>query len=254
MALVLAYGFDGNKLEKYYLAGTTILSIVLNVPTMALGQFGWNESIVTCWYSNANDEVRLRWVIGTRSFWISLAATIEAVCSGRGTPRMFSFFIDGISPKRQIKSLKAAGTDVSNGPSQFSGTSVFTQDPRYRTVILRIDVVLYGLRTLAYGVLAAGDPSFINAVRKIRKSRGNRSAISGTVLTGISFASITAAPERSQSESNVKDGPDRKVEVFDVRLPETSSATTAWKDSVETGGAVAGAEIEREMEKFARQL
>jgi hypothetical protein len=39
--LVLVHGVNGQKLEKYYLLGTTILSLALNVPTMALHQFGY---------------------------------------------------------------------------------------------------------------------------------------------------------------------------------------------------------------------
>ncbi|KAG6917996.1 hypothetical protein DXG01_017006 [Tephrocybe rancida] len=275
MALVLAFGFDGNKLEKYYLIGTIILSLALNVPTVALGQFGWNELSATCWYSNADDKVRLRWIIGTQSFWISLAATTEAVCS---VYVLFSLY----RIQRQLKSwAKASGVDYKNGSSPLSGASMFTRDPRYRTIILRIvslfmnfstvildlnmsiagvntqmdfrllvlDLVLYGLRTLAYGVLAAGDPSFINALREIRNPR-NRSAISSPVFTSLFF--VSTAGDTSQSVSSVKDG--QKAEMFDVHLQEMSNSTTAKEESMELGHAIAGADIELEMEKLARQL
>ncbi|KAG6918005.1 hypothetical protein DXG01_017015 [Tephrocybe rancida] len=268
LLLVLAFGFDGNKLEKYYLIGTTILSLALNVPTVALGQFGWNELSATCWYSNADDKVRLRWIIGTQSFWISLAATTETVCSV-----YVLFWLYRI--QRQLKSwTKASGLDLENGPSPLSGVSMFTRDPRYRTIILRIgfqvtcpryapvsrldsktntifciDLVLYGLRTLAYGVLAAGDPSFINALREIRNPR-NRSAISSPVFTSLFFAST--AGDTSQSVSSVKDG--QNAEIYDVRLQEVSNATTAKEESMELGHVISGADIEREMEKLARQL
>ncbi|KAG6918004.1 hypothetical protein DXG01_017014 [Tephrocybe rancida] len=274
LLLVLAFGFDGNKLEKYYLIGTTILSLALNVPTVALGQFGWNELSATCWYSNADDKVRLRWIIGTQSFWISLSAITEAVCSV-----YVLFWLYRV--QRQLKSwTKASGVDLKNSSSPISGGSMFARDPRYRTIILRIvslfmnfstvildlnmsiagvntqmdfrllvlDLVLYGLRTLAYGVLAAGDPSFINAIREIRKR--NRGAIGSPVVTSLFFAS--AAGDASQSVSSVKDG--QNAGMFDVHLQETSSSTTAKEEPMELGHAIAGADIEREMEKLARQL
>ncbi|KAG6918006.1 hypothetical protein DXG01_017016 [Tephrocybe rancida] len=256
LILVLAFGFDGNKLEKYYLIGTAILSLALNVPTMALGQFGWNELSATCWYSNADDKVRLRWIIGTQSFWISLAAITEAVCSV-----YVLFWLYRV--QRQLKTwTKASCVDLKNGSSPLSGISIFTRDPRYRSIILRIgvntqmdfrllvlDLVLYGLRTLAYGVLAAGDPSFINAVREIRNP-GNRGAISSPVVTSLFFASTTG--DASQSVSSVKDV--QNAGMFDVHLQEISSSTTAKKGSMEIGHAKADADFEQEMEKLARQL
>lgn len=85
-------------MEKYYVIGTTVLSLALNIPVVALHEFGYvvyilvlvilqrklfrrNEPDGICWYSNANEKTRLRWIIGTQSFWISLAATIEMICS-----------------------------------------------------------------------------------------------------------------------------------------------------------------------------
>jgi len=41
----------------------------------------WNDVTCTCWYGNPDPEARLRWIIGTQSFWITLASTIETVCS-----------------------------------------------------------------------------------------------------------------------------------------------------------------------------
>ena len=39
--LVLIHSINGKNLEKYYVLGTVILSLVLTVPAVALGQFGY---------------------------------------------------------------------------------------------------------------------------------------------------------------------------------------------------------------------
>lgn len=68
-------------MEKYYLIGSTMLCLALNVPPLALGQFGWIESYSTCWYKNPNHIIRMNWMIATESCPLMLAATIETVCS-----------------------------------------------------------------------------------------------------------------------------------------------------------------------------
>jgi len=68
-------------MEKYYLIGSTLLCLALNVPAFALGQFGWNETSSTCWYRSSNKTILLHWMIATESFPLALAATIETVCS-----------------------------------------------------------------------------------------------------------------------------------------------------------------------------
>ena len=79
--LVVVHHAKGQKMEKYYLLGPTVLTIVLNVPAYALHQFGWDETNSVCWYKNPNRTARLYWIIGTESFPILLAASVETVCS-----------------------------------------------------------------------------------------------------------------------------------------------------------------------------
>ena len=69
-------------MEKYYLIGSTLLCLLLNVPALALDQFGWNESSSVCWYKNPDPSIRLHWMLATESCPLSLAAIIETVCSG----------------------------------------------------------------------------------------------------------------------------------------------------------------------------
>lgn len=38
--LVLVHNVNGKMMEKYYVIGTTIVSLALTVPALSLGQFG----------------------------------------------------------------------------------------------------------------------------------------------------------------------------------------------------------------------
>jgi hypothetical protein len=43
--LVLVHNVNGNRMEKFYLIGVTLLSFALNVPTFGLHHFGYEKSI-----------------------------------------------------------------------------------------------------------------------------------------------------------------------------------------------------------------
>lgn len=79
--LVVVHHINGQRMEKYYLIGSTLLCLALNVPPLALDQFGWNQAYSTCWYKASNMTTRLHWMIATESCPLALAATIETVCS-----------------------------------------------------------------------------------------------------------------------------------------------------------------------------
>lgn len=103
--LVLVYRVNGKAMEKYYVIVVTLLSIVLTVPAFGLNQFGyvllvyyqilslsamstprrWDEANFTCWFKNPDEHTKVQWLIGTQSFWIALAATIETICSVTGS-------------------------------------------------------------------------------------------------------------------------------------------------------------------------
>ncbi|TFK34696.1 hypothetical protein BDQ12DRAFT_738093 [Crucibulum laeve] len=215
LQLVLVHGINGKRMEMYYVAGTTILSLVLNIPTMALHQFGWNDESATCWYSNADHRIRLQWIIGTQAFWISFAAMIETMCSCIVLLWMYRFYrtthtmttaISNCASSQSMSIDQSAATARNDfNFTRFSKSRAISRDPKYRRIILRIalypvvsllmnystvaldlnmtirgmntqldfdllvlDLILYGIRTLAYGLLAATDPAFISAIRKMR--------------------------------------------------------------------------------------
>ncbi|KAF8152612.1 hypothetical protein B0H34DRAFT_801006 [Crassisporium funariophilum] len=231
LQLVLVHHVNGQRMEKYYVIGTTLLSLVLNVPTFALHQFGWDEGSSTCWYKNSDPTLRLHWIIGTQSIWIALAATIETTCSGiilvymylyqRNTRALFD------EPMRQNNQVTMKATDTTRVATHKQAMDI-TRDPRYRGAILRIalypiislmvnystvaldlnnsirgdfrllvlDLFLYGIRTLAYGIAAAADPSFITAIREIL---GKNKTSVYKASTRLEFA--TANAERSTGTS-----------------------------------------------------
>ncbi|KAJ7593763.1 hypothetical protein C8J56DRAFT_420875 [Mycena floridula] len=252
LELVLVHGVNGKRMEKYYLIGTTILSLALNVPTFALHKFGWDDQSLTCWYKNSNDQDRLRWIIGTQSFWILLAATIETICSCIVLVWIYRFKRDADllikAAYHSSVNQKSPNTQTQTRPigiASFNHSTVISRNFRYRNVILRIalypiislllnystvaldlyttihglttefnfqllllDLILYGVRTSAYGILAACDPSFINAAREVRARYADTAA--PRTLSVINFvngpgATGKAAETRSETVDHQHD-------------------------------------------------
>ncbi|KAJ7593732.1 hypothetical protein C8J56DRAFT_819933 [Mycena floridula] len=261
LELVLVHGVNGRKMEKYYIIGTTVLSLALNVPTFALHQFGWDEQSSTCWYKNPDDDIKLKWIIGTFSFWLAFASTVESICSIVVIVWVFR------AKRLSDRLLRRAASSSSNAETSSSSSSHVEQDIRYRNIILRIalypivslianysavvldlyttirglnsnldfrllilDLVLYGIRTLAYGLLASSDPSFISALREIRGSQkrtDGTSASSNQTLTQMipQYTTMgtsgfeTQQSQVSGSEKNVNEktqwGTDAPIEMYE---------------------------------------
>ncbi|KAJ7593762.1 hypothetical protein C8J56DRAFT_925113 [Mycena floridula] len=247
LELVLVHGVNGKRMEKYYLIGTTILSLVLNVPTFALHKFGWDDQSSTCWYKNSNDQDRLRWIVGTQSFWILLAATIETICSCIVLVWMYRFrrntdlLIKAASHSSVGQKSRSTQTQTrSIGIASSNHSTIISRDPRYRNIILRIalypiisllvnystvaldlyttihgltkeldfrllilDLIFYGVRTLAYGILAACDPSFINAMREVRGK--NTDTTAPRTLTDINFVNGPGASKAAETRNETAD-------------------------------------------------
>jgi hypothetical protein len=74
----------------------------------------WNEENATCWYNTPSDAIRLRWVIGTLSFWVLFIACGETLmffivisymlrCDVRLCPSLASFHIADILVEKNEK-------------------------------------------------------------------------------------------------------------------------------------------------------
>ncbi|KAG6918003.1 hypothetical protein DXG01_017013 [Tephrocybe rancida] len=229
LQMVLVHGFNGKILEKYYIVITVVLGLVLNVPAYASGELGWNVESGSCWYSNPNRTTRLQWIIATQSFWMSLAAVIESVSSFLVIYWLYSYK-KTITVLSEEADQEQKGTRQYDTPRYSSTLALLSRDPKYRRIILRIalypivsltlnfitvaldlrlsivgsdsplgyrllvlDVFLLGIRTLVYGLLAFGDPSFISAIRELR---GSTKIPPHATLTEIDFTTLKTTTTR----------------------------------------------------------
>ncbi|TFK37109.1 hypothetical protein BDQ12DRAFT_713730 [Crucibulum laeve] len=88
--------------------------------------------------------------------------------------------------------------------------------------LLVLDLILYGMRTLAYGLLAAADPSFISAVRKIRGLEDKRSTTRERI-SSIYFNSWRPA----EASATTRNETDRHV---NLELQESPQANNKERD------------------------
>ncbi|KAJ6566526.1 hypothetical protein B0H19DRAFT_1138076 [Mycena capillaripes] len=52
--LVLAHNFNGQRMEKYYILATTVLSLGCNIVPYASGRLGWDTISHICWFSSTD--------------------------------------------------------------------------------------------------------------------------------------------------------------------------------------------------------
>ncbi|KAJ7051948.1 hypothetical protein C8F01DRAFT_1376541 [Mycena amicta] len=67
LPLVLTLKVNGQRMEKFYVAGVSIVSLACNIPPLAAGRLGLNPANLTCWYRNAPGPTLLKWVISTQT-------------------------------------------------------------------------------------------------------------------------------------------------------------------------------------------
>ncbi|KAJ7804609.1 hypothetical protein B0H13DRAFT_2158749 [Mycena leptocephala] len=187
LPLVIAHNVSGQKMEKYYVLGTTLVSLICNVAPYASGKLGWDAINGTCWYRSTNPAEMMRWLIGTQTFWIMLSAVGEvgAFLTIIGYLVAYELDMRPFPPESQFK------TTYSSEASHRAGFTIL----RFRNVILRVglyplvscllnistsvidvyqlknpessafnwglnltDIAIYAGRPLIYGLLAATDP------------------------------------------------------------------------------------------------
>ncbi|THU84223.1 hypothetical protein K435DRAFT_971275 [Dendrothele bispora CBS 962.96] len=272
LQLVLVHNVNGKKMEKYYIIGTTIFSIVLTVPAYGLGQYGFHQPTNTCWFKNPDPKQRLDWLIGTQSILMGLSPVIEIICSSVVLFWMFRFHMSIRYLQKSIFSGHTgslaidtvSGTTGGAKTSFWSGSHTVVRDlsSKYRGVIIRIalypivslfinaptatlniysvvvpvttdsdyrllvvNLVLYGLRTLLYAILASVDPSFIKAVREIKAKQKRSINDSGRSrgVPHIVFA-VGGRAGRSQSDSVVTTMGGGPLTSSTVELPQVTQS------------------------------
>ncbi|KAJ7147873.1 hypothetical protein C8R43DRAFT_1195166 [Mycena crocata] len=200
LQLVLVYGVNGARMEKFYITGSLLLCGICNGTTWVAGELGWFASNGACWLKDPTPDIQLRWLVATQSVWMVLMSTIEVIS-------FLTILIFMCQQEMRVQRLRADSLARSTTTSQVSLQSPWSQPPivRYRPMIIRIglypllscflsvtacildvytvthpgltdfdvnlrivNLFVYSLRPLLYALLAATDPSFLRALRSLR--------------------------------------------------------------------------------------
>ncbi|KAJ7323990.1 hypothetical protein DFH08DRAFT_640179, partial [Mycena albidolilacea] len=134
LRLVVIHQINGQKMEKFYIFGSIIISLCLTVPPYAAKQYGWNPLAQDCWYSSENQQERLAWQIGTQLFW-----TLLTVASEVATASTVIIYI----VRHQLRNRKYLPTGTGSRMRPRSRSAVAVKDRLvdatvYRNVIFRI--------------------------------------------------------------------------------------------------------------------
>ncbi|KAF7345152.1 hypothetical protein MSAN_01891400 [Mycena sanguinolenta] len=256
LPLVLAFNINGQKMEKYYVGGTTLIALVSNLVPYVSGNLGWDDDNRACWYRTKDPSAKLHWLVATQSVWVLLASLGEAT----------AFIII-------IRYLVVYRLVTEDTPPSFASTMPHRPGPtilRLRNIILRIglypmvscilsisttiieitllqprqtnvtasqqnwrldlaDATIYAGRPLIYGLLAATDPSFIRALRALRYPENESEALSQIRTPGVEMSTIIHWPQDEISINEQNKDKDNTLE-FSLgaqrRVEETSTIST----------------------------
>ncbi|THU95966.1 hypothetical protein K435DRAFT_966199 [Dendrothele bispora CBS 962.96] len=200
LQLVVVHNFRGQQLEKFYIAVSATMAIILAVPPYATGI--WDPLENDCWYSNDNPKTRLTWQISTQMLWTALTALGEIIASGV----VIIWMLRHNSHMRQTFAFTStfSGTSSSSSQNKINDTTPHViRSVDYRRIVLRIALYplascfvnllsiftalhstvaggihnstdynilllsdfLYGGRAIVYALLAASDPAFIRGAQ-----------------------------------------------------------------------------------------
>ncbi|KAJ7032910.1 hypothetical protein C8F04DRAFT_1106132 [Mycena alexandri] len=245
LLLVIAHNVNGQKMEKYYVLGTTLLSLICNVVPYASRKLGCDTINGTCWYRSTNPAEMMRWLIGTQTFWIMLSAVGEVGAFLIILGYLVTYELD----MRRFHTDTQLKTTYLSEASHRTGSTIL----KFRNIILRIglyplvscllnistgvidvyqmkypessefdwrlnltDLAIYAGRPLIYGLLAATDPSLIRALRALRHPEDD----SETQSHGPGW------PTASARLSTVINMPPSEVDCDETDHDETSTAPT----------------------------
>ncbi|KAJ7832731.1 hypothetical protein B0H14DRAFT_3463169 [Mycena olivaceomarginata] len=171
--LVVVYKISGQAMEKYYLAGTALISLICMVPPYASGNLGHVPiPTKTCWFNGADPAARFRGVFGTQISWIIMAV---------GEIGAFLIIV-GYLVTRELHLLwRPAHAYSSEGP----GSTIL----KFRNIILRVG--LYPLTSCLLSITTVG----INLYESRKhKMEGIQMTKLDTILTLVSIANTAGRP------------------------------------------------------------
>ncbi|KAJ7923428.1 hypothetical protein B0H13DRAFT_1979793 [Mycena leptocephala] len=193
LPLVLAFNLNGQRIEKYYIMGTALISSVCNIIPYASGQLGWDAATKQCWYRNTGLASRLRWFIGTRAVWMLLASfgevvafliivrhlvAYERLATGhrfRAEAKVHRNIILRIGLYPFVSCLLSVSTSILDLHLLSS-----TAQTELNSKLNLADMALFSARPLIYGLLAATDPSFLRAMRELHPGWNNSSDLNSS--------------------------------------------------------------------------
>ncbi|KAJ6481535.1 hypothetical protein C8R47DRAFT_1284038 [Mycena vitilis] len=212
LQLVLLYGVNGNKMEKYYLIGGLLLTSAFMVPAAIAQQLAWYARAGVCIrLKDPSPRVQLRWVIGVQSIPLVSMAILELV----SIIRITAFMVRHAVRRQQLRADGVAFTSSLNSkhpivqyrsmiirialyplPSCFLSITAcvlnvfIIRGAKFPVPLQIFDVTLFTLRPFLYAVFAATDPALLHAVRSLNLavlSQCTSSTDSEPGLTGDSF-------------------------------------------------------------------
>ncbi|KAJ7926254.1 hypothetical protein B0H13DRAFT_2313821 [Mycena leptocephala] len=195
LQLVLVYGVNGNKMEKYYLFGAAFLCGVCSIPIWAAGRLGWDAQDRICWVKDPTSKGQLDWLIGTQFVPLLVMSAVEVV----SFVNLLIFMLLQVS---KIQRLRAHTSESGSAIATLASMNPKHPIVQFRPIIIRIALYpllscflsismsvlgvyngvhtdltnsyttlrtfIYSFRPLLYVLLAATDPSFLRAVRSVR--------------------------------------------------------------------------------------
>ncbi|THU90579.1 hypothetical protein K435DRAFT_675819 [Dendrothele bispora CBS 962.96] len=79
LQLVVVHRVNGQRMEKFYVIGSCLVSLCTTIPPYAAGQYGWDPLENDCWYSSDNPDEQRAWKIGSQLLWLLLTALGEII-------------------------------------------------------------------------------------------------------------------------------------------------------------------------------
>ncbi|KAJ6517694.1 hypothetical protein DFH09DRAFT_215361 [Mycena vulgaris] len=195
LPLVLLYRVNGQRMEKYYIVGTSVVCTATAVSAYASGSLGWNASIQVCWYRSDDPAAMLRWIIGTQTFWILLVSVGEVIAflTIMGYMIAYQLVTRCFTPQTQqsfvSENLHTTGLTIVKFRNIILRIGLYplvscllnistallnvylVKHPELTDLTGRlfvVDLALFSARPLIYGILAATDPSFLRGLRQLR--------------------------------------------------------------------------------------
>ncbi|KAJ6480714.1 hypothetical protein C8R47DRAFT_596318 [Mycena vitilis] len=206
LQLVLVFGVNGNKMEKYYIVGSILVCAASTVPPWIAGELGWYAVDASCWLRAPTPEIQLHWLIGSQSIPMLAISTIEVVSFVNLITFMIRHHIRVQRLRADIDCESRIDTLASNLPkhpivqcrsmilrialypllSCFLSVTACVLDvysvlnpelTDYNMNLRILDLCVYSFRPLLYALLAATDPSFLRAIHALRsKSSESKSS------------------------------------------------------------------------------